>query len=101
MHDPASTSGAADGSQRDLPAPTFATFVLSLSTSALLHMGVVEDPEPGGQAVEPDLQMARHTIDLLEMIQEKTRGNLEPEEEQLLSGVLHDLHMHFVEAGKD
>jgi len=90
--------------EADLPAATFATFVLSLSTSALLHMGVVEDPEGAareGDAPEPDLQMARHTIDMLEMIQEKTRGNLEPQEEQLLSGLLHDLHMHFVEAGKD
>ena len=89
--------------EEELPAPTFATFVLSLSTSALLHMGVIEDPEsPAGQDETPDpnLQMARHTIDILEVIKEKTRGNLEPQEEELLNGVLHDLHMRFVEAGK-
>ena len=86
MHDAAAAPEGATP-EGDLPAPTFATFVLSLSTSALLHMGVVDDPEHEGQAPEPDLQMARHTIDMLEMLQEKTRGNLEPQDEQLLSGV--------------
>ncbi len=87
----------------ELPAPTFATFVLSLSTSALLHMGAIEDPAPAApgqaEAREPNLPMARHTIDILEMIKQKTLGNLEPQEEELLIGVLHDLHMRFVEAG--
>lgn len=82
----------------ELPAPTFATFVLSLSTSALLQLGLIEDPS--GQKPEPDLALARHTIDILEVLRDKTRGNLEEQEEQLLTQVLHDLHMRFVEAQK-
>ncbi len=87
--------------QEDLPAPTFATFVLSLSTSALLQLGAIEDPsKDGAPAPERDLAMARHTIDILEVLSEKTRGNLDQQEEELLTGVLHDLHMRFVEAQK-
>ncbi len=87
--------------QEKLPSPTFATFVLSLSTSALLQLGAIEDPsEEGDAAREPDLAMARHTIDILEVLSEKTRGNLDEREEELLTGVLHDLHMRFVEAEK-
>ena len=98
-------------SQPELPAPTFATFVLSMSTSALLQLGVIEDPSASGSGgpsaseseggrAEPDLALARHTIDILEVLREKTRGNLDDQEEELLTGVLHDLHMRFVEAQK-
>ncbi len=80
----------------EMPAPTFATFVLSLSTSALLQLGAIEDPTQP----EPDLALARHTIDILEVLKDKTLGNLDPQEEELLRGVLHDLHMRFVEAQK-
>lgn len=83
---------------RELPAPTFATFVLSLSTSALLQLGAIESAE--GARPEPDLAMARHTIDILEVLEAKTRGNLDEHEEELLTGVLHDLHMRFLEAQK-
>jgi hypothetical protein len=86
------------GKADELPAPTFATFVLSLSTSALLQLGAIEDAK--GTKAEPDLVLARHTIDILEVLMEKTRGNLDEEEEQLLSGVLHDLHLRFLEAQK-
>jgi hypothetical protein len=87
--------------QEELPAPTFATFVLSLSTSALLQLGAIEDPsKPAAAEREPDLAMARYTIDILEVLSEKTRGNLDEQEQELLSGVLHDLHMRFVEAQK-
>ncbi len=85
--------------QEDPPAPTFATFVLSLSTSALLQLGAIEDSS-NEAAPERDLAMARHTIDILEVLSEKTRGNLDEQEEELLTGVLHDLHMRFVEAQK-
>lgn len=85
----------------EMPAPTFATFVLSLSTSALLQLGAIEDPtQPESPPPEPDLALARHTIDILEVLKDKTLGNLDPQEEELLRGVLHDLHMRFVEAQK-
>src|SRR4051794_35943945 len=56
------------------PAIDFHTFVLSLGSSALLHLGELERPGEGGP--QPNLEMAKHTIDILGMLQEKTRGNL-------------------------
>ena len=83
-----------------LPAVDFAGFVLSLATSALYHMGFVGDPEHDQPAPEPDFPLARQTIDTLEMLQHKTRGNLDAEEDQLLEGVLYELHLRFVELSK-
>jgi hypothetical protein len=82
------------------PAADFTGFVLSLATSALYHMGYVGDPEHDQPAPEPDLPLARQTIDTLEMLQQKTRGNLDAEESHLLEGVLYELHLRFVEASK-
>jgi len=83
-----------------LPPVDFAGFVLSLATSALYHMGFVGDPERDQPAPEPDLPLARQTIDTLEMLQLKTQGNLESEEGRLLEGVLYELHLRFVEVSK-
>jgi len=84
-----------------LPPPVdFTGFVLSLATSALYHMGFVGDPEYDQPTPEPDLPLARQTIDTLEMLQHKTRGNLDAEEGQLLEGVLYELHLRFVEVSK-
>jgi hypothetical protein len=83
-----------------LPSPTFGTFVLSLSASALVHLGEAQAPdskEPSPQ----NLPLARHTIDILEMLAEKTQGNLETEERELLEGVLHDLRMRYVRASSE
>ena len=85
---------------RALPRIDFSTFCLSLGTSALYHLGVVGDPETGERAPSPDLSLARHTIDTLEMLQEKTRGNLDDAETELLQGLLYELHMRYVEAGE-
>jgi hypothetical protein len=82
-----------------LPEMSFATLVLSLSTSALLHLGV--PPEAGeGPAPEINLPLARQTIDILEILRDKTRGNLDESESRLLDGVLHDLRMRFIDARK-
>jgi hypothetical protein len=83
-----------------LPAVDFASFVLSLATSALYHLGFVGDPEAGQPAPAPDLPLARQTIDTLEMLAVKTRGNLEAEEGRLLEGVLYELHLRYVEVSK-
>jgi len=91
---------------QDLPEMSFATLVLSLTTSALVHLGVPpEGGEPGERAggepaPEPNLPLARQTIDILEILQEKTRGNLDEAELRLLESVLHDLRMRFVAARK-
>jgi len=79
----------------------FAGFVLSLATSALYHMGFVGDPERDQPAPAPDLPLARQTIDTLEMLQLKTRGNLDAEESRLLEGVLYELHLRFVDVSKE
>lgn len=70
----------------------FNILVLSLNTSALMHLGETEDAT--GQT-EVNLPMARHTIDMLCILEEKTRGNLSGEEERLLHQVLFDLRMRF------
>ena len=80
----------------DLPAVDFTTFVLSLSHSALLHLGDAPHPATDGVS-EVDLPMARQTIDLLALIQEKTHGNLTGAEEQMLTQALYDLRLRFVE----
>ena len=90
------------------PAPqatsfTFASLVLSLSTSALLHLGVAprgEDPAEEPPSSEVNLPLAKQVIDILEMLQEKTRGNLDDDETGMLEQVLHDLHLRYVEKKK-
>ncbi|MEK6608077.1 MAG: DUF1844 domain-containing protein [Myxococcota bacterium] len=79
----------------ELRAVDFATFVMSLSTPAYFYMGEV--PHPGTGRVERDLVLAKETIDLLGLLQEKTRGNLTPEEQQLLDSVLYELRVKYVE----
>jgi len=74
---------------------TFSTFVLGLSTQALLHLG--EIPNPLTRALERDLGAAKHVIDILGILREKTRGNLDPSEEALLDSMLYDLRMRYVE----
>jgi hypothetical protein len=81
-----------------LPNLDFATFVLSLSHSVLMHLG--EAPHPEGDSAHKDLPLARQTIDLLGLLEEKTKGNLTGDEERLLSQVLFDLRMRFVEVSK-
>jgi hypothetical protein len=85
-------------SDESLPSIDFATFIVSLSHSALLHMG--DAPHPETNKVETSLPLARQTIDLLGLLEEKTKGNLTGAEERLLTQVLFDLRMRFVEAQK-
>ena len=82
---------------RALPEIDFATFVLSLGTSVLLHLG--ELAEPNGQR-EKNLPLAKQTIDMIGMLQEKTRGNLTEAEEALLASLLYDLRVKYVDAVK-
>jgi Domain of unknown function (DUF1844) len=76
-------------------AVTFSTFVLGLSTQALFLLGEIPNPET--RAVERDLPGAKQVIDILGILQEKTRNNLEPSEQALLDSVLYDLRMRYVE----
>jgi hypothetical protein len=81
-----------------LPEINFATFVISLSSSALIHLGIAPDPMTGEQT--KDLTIAKQTIDMLAMLQEKTRGNLTEEEAQLMESMLYDLRMRYVDESK-
>lgn len=82
-----------------LPEADFPSFLLSLATSALFHLGLVADPETG-ERTEPNLELARHTIDTLALLEGKTQGNLTDEEAELLTNLLTELRMRFVEASK-
>lgn len=92
--------GASTDGDDSLPAIDFATFVLSLSHSALMHLGDAPDPSAGG-AVKRDVAMAKQTIDLLAVLQEKTTGNLSGEEERLLDQVMYDLRMRYEEVVRE
>lgn len=81
-----------------LPGIDFATFVLSLSHSVLVHLGDAPNPADGTRS--PNLPMARQTIDLLGLLDEKTKGNLTGAEERLLSQTLYDLRMRYIEVSK-
>ncbi|MGE5295647.1 MAG: DUF1844 domain-containing protein [Solirubrobacterales bacterium] len=77
-----------------LPPGSFATLVSMLTTQALFAMGLIR--VRGEEPHEPDMEMARYNIDMLEMLAEKTKGNLTPEEQQMLKSTLSDLRMGFV-----
>jgi hypothetical protein len=78
------------------PSIDFNTFVLSLSTSALIHLGKL----PGAEEATVNLAHAKQAIDCIALLEEKTRGNLTGEEERLISEVLYDLRLRFVAATK-
>ncbi len=84
--------------QPPLPEINFSTFIFSLNTSALLHLGEVPDPGTGKQ--QEDLAMAKQTIDLITMLEEKTKGNLTPDEENLIKHILYDLRLRYVQKAK-
>ncbi len=80
--------------QPQFPEINFPTFVVSLNASALLHLGAIEDPTTGQKA--KNLPMAKQTIDILSMLEEKTAGNLNNEEKNLLKNILYDLRLMYV-----
>ncbi|MCL1940057.1 MAG: DUF1844 domain-containing protein [Desulfovibrionaceae bacterium] len=77
-----------------MPKPTFSTFVLSLASSALVQLGEVPDPSTGEKL--EDITLAKHTIDILSMLQDKVKNGLDAEETRLLEGLLYELRMKFV-----
>ena len=72
----------------------FSGFILSLNTSALIHLGEIPDPESKQRMV--NLPAAKHTIDILEIINEKTKGNLTNEEQKLIEDVVYELRMKYI-----
>jgi hypothetical protein len=82
---------------KELPPLDFSSFVLSLANTALFQLGLIQGPETG---IEKDLQGARQTIDIIALLEEKTRGNLTDEEQKIVSEALYQLRMAFVDASK-
>ena len=82
----------------EMPQLDFGTFVLSMSSSALVHLGEVPEPE-SGQIME-NILAAKQTIDILCMLQSKTRGNLTDQEARLLKDMLFELRMKYVQKAK-
>jgi hypothetical protein len=86
----------ASSQQGPLPEIDFTSFIFSLSTSALIQLGEIEDPFT--KASVKNLPLAKQTIDLIGMVKEKTKGNLTPDEGRLIEYVLYDLRMKYVKA---
>jgi len=84
--------------EEPLPEINFSTFVISLSTQALMHLGEITSPITG--KIDPDVPAAKQMIDMLGMIREKTHGNLNANEDRLMQDILFDLRMKYVEAVK-
>ena len=80
-----------------MPELTFISFVLSLASTAAIHFGDLPDPV-SGKPSEPNLDGASQMIEILSLLDQKTRGNLTAEERQVLEQVLFELRMRFVEA---
>jgi hypothetical protein len=94
---PPRQSGSPRG-ERPAAELTFETFLVGLSTQALVHLG--EIPDPHGEANKPDLIAAQQLIDIIGMLKEKTRGNLDRDEQSLLDAILFELRMKYVERAR-
>lgn len=87
-----------DGKKGDQSKIDFSNFILSLNTSALIHLGDIPDPQSRERIY--DIQSAKQTIDILELLKTKTDGNLDSEEFKLLDDVIYDLRMKYVKMTK-
>lgn len=81
-------------SQDHMPEVTFSTFILSLASSALMHMGEVPDPDTGATTCR--LPLAKHTIDVLDMLRGKTETGLDDQERHMLESIIYELRMKYV-----
>ncbi len=81
-----------------LPEVTLSTFILSLVSSALVHLGDAPDPVSGQMIM--DLELAKQTIDIISMLKDKTKGNLTDDEQKMMEQILYDLRMRYVAAKK-
>lgn len=84
--------------RKELPSIDFITFILSLASSVQVHFGMIPNPATGKS--EKNLGLAKQTIDILGVLQEKTKGNLDKQEEQLLESILYELRLKYVELNK-
>ena len=90
--------GSSDEAPQALPALDFSTFILSLGSSCMVNLGKVEGPD--GKVGDPNLPAAKQMIDILGLLEEKTRGNLDESEAKLLTSLLYDLRVQYIDAQK-
>lgn len=90
---------ASDSESQPLPEVNFNSLIFSLSSSALLHLGDIVDPQTGEK--REDLPMAKHSIDIISMLKDKTKGNLDNEEQKFIDSILTDLRLRYVKAVKN
>jgi Domain of unknown function (DUF1844) len=86
--------------EKKTPTLDFNALVLSLGSSVIVHLGEAPDPTSGQKREKPDFSMAQQSIDLLSMLQEKTRGNLTADESRFLDNMLFDLRMLYVQVSQ-
>ena len=86
--------------QNKAPTLDFNALVLSLGSSVIVHLGEAPDPTTDQKREKPEFAMAQQSIDLLAMLQEKTRGNLTPDEARFLDNMLYDLRMLYVQVSQ-
>ena len=87
-------NNTAESQHNVMPGIDFSTFIMSLNASILVNLGLMDDPVTGEKS--KDLLMGKQTIDVLSMLQEKTKGNLTPEEDNLLKHILYELRILYV-----
>ncbi|MGQ9673491.1 MAG: DUF1844 domain-containing protein [Candidatus Aminicenantales bacterium] len=87
----------AEAKKEFLPPLDFSSIVFPFYTQALMKLGVLEEP---AQPQEVNLELARRLIDILDLLKDRTKGNLEPDEEKFLEGCLQQLKVHYLEKAK-
>lgn len=81
-----------------MPEVSFTAFIMSLNTSALFYLGEIPDPATG--QTSQDLTLAKHTIDTLDLLEKKTKGNLSEDEKNILEKFIYDLKMRYVQLSR-
>lgn len=94
----AEEAGEGQAGGREMPPADFRTLISTMVTQAMMALGAIPDPQSGQRYVILDL--ARHHIDMLGVLEEKTKGNLDEEEQQMITQTLHELRLHFVQISK-
>jgi hypothetical protein len=93
-HEATNACAEPEDEERPLPPVDFSTLVISIAQGALMNLGEIEDPDTKQKS--QNLVLARHNIDLLGLLQDKTRGNLDKEEQKLIENLLYDLRIKYV-----
>ncbi len=98
IHEAAMTENKQTQQGFAMPAINFSTFILSLNSAALVHLGAETDPTTGTRST--NLPLAKQTIDILSMMEEKTKGNLTEDEKRLVTHLIYELRLLYVKQAK-